>query len=228
MKFVLFFAIHFFIFFNNDSFDKSYHTRMKKYSYLALGDSYTIGESVPAAENFPNQTAQLLRNAGFDFEAPEIIATTGWTTDELQNAILKHKLQATFDVVTLLIGVNNQYRERAVENYKPEFELLLQQAIHFAGNNPHHVIVLSIPDWGVTPFAVDRNRNRIAKEIDAFNAVNKSISEKYEVHYLDITPGTREAAHDRSLIATDGLHPSGKEYSLWATELEKVIATLLK
>lgn len=195
----------------------------KTYTYLALGDSYTIGESVPAKENFPNQAVQLLRKAGYDFSEPEIVAKTGWTTDELQNAIHNHKFQSAYDFVTLLIGVNNQYRGRSVENYKTEFDSLLRQAIRFANNDPSHVIVLSIPDWGVTPFAEGRNRKKITEEIDTFNEINKTISVGFKVNYIDVTSGTREAATDSSLLAADGLHPSGKEYSKWATRLEKII-----
>ena len=200
----------------------------KTYSYLALGDSYTIGETVPANENFPNQTVQLLRKAGFDFKSSEIIAKTGWTTDELQNAISKHTFHPPYDFVTLLIGVNNQYRGRTVEDYKPEIESLLKQAIKFAGNENNHVIVLSIPDWGVTPYAEGRDRKKIAEEIDAYNAVNKTFAEKYKVHYIDITPGTREAANDPTLLANDGLHPSGKEYAKWAEKVSAMIQDELK
>ncbi len=228
MNFILFIAIHFSIFFGNYSFNNSYLAGMKKFTFQALGDSYTIGESVPATENFPNQTVQLLKKAGYDFESPEIIAKTGWTTDELQGAIQQQQFRSSYDFVTLLIGVNNQYRGRSVEEYKPEFESLLLQAIQFAGNNPDHVIVLSIPDWGATPFAADRDRKQIAKEIDAFNEANKNISKIYKVNYLNITPGTREAAGDLSLVATDGLHPSGKEYSRWADQLKIIIQSLLK
>src|SRR5215204_6484989 len=138
----------------------------KPYSYLALGDSYTIGQSVMASENFPNQTAQLLKTLGYDFKSPEIVATTGWTTDELQNNINNHSFTPPYDIVTLLIGVNNQYRGQPVNTYKPEFENLLKQAIQFAGGKVDHVIVLSIPDWGVTPFAAGRDRDQIARQID--------------------------------------------------------------
>src|SRR4029078_13221587 len=123
------------------------------YSYLALGDSYTIGESVPSTDNFPNQTVGLLNSSGHDFKTSEIVAKTGWTTDELQNNINNHSFIPPYNIVTLLIGVNDQYRGRPVDSYKPEFENLLKQAIQFAGNKADHVIVLSIPDWGVTPFA---------------------------------------------------------------------------
>ena len=193
------------------------------YSYLALGDSYTIGESVPSKENFPYQTVQLLAQAGYDFHSPEIVAKTGWTTDELQDAINKHKFLPSYDFVTLLIGVNNQYRGRTVENYKSEFESLLKQAIDFATGKADHVIVISIPDWGVTPFASGRDSRQISKEIDEYNAANKMLSEKYKVQYIDITPGTREAATDPSLLAADGLHPSAKEYARWA---EKIVAVI--
>jgi lysophospholipase L1-like esterase len=199
----------------------------KTYTYLALGDSYTIGESVPANENFPNQTVQLLRKAGFDFQLPEIVAKTGWTTDELQTAINNHHFFPSYDFVTLLIGVNNQYRGRTIENYKQEFESLLKQAVRFAGNKTSHVIVLSIPDWGVTPFAEGRNRKQIAQEIAVYNALSKVISEKYKVHYIDITTRTREAANDPALIMSDGLHPSGLEYKRWAEKVTAIIISYL-
>jgi lysophospholipase L1-like esterase len=195
----------------------------KAYTYLALGDSYTIGQSVMASENFPNQTVQLLNQQNYNFKSPEILATTGWTTDELQNNINSHTFTPPYDFVSLLIGVNNQYRGRSVENYKPEFESLLKQAIQFAGGKADHVIVLSIPDWGVTPFANGRDRAQIAREIDDYNAANKNISETYKVNYIDISPWTREAATDLSLIAGDGLHPSAKEYARWA---QKVFAAI--
>jgi lysophospholipase L1-like esterase len=198
------------------------------YTYLALGDSYTIGESVLLQENFPYQTVQLLRNAGFEFKVPEIIAKTGWTTDELQTAINNHKFLPKYDFVTLLIGVNNQYRGRSVENYKPEFESLLKQTIQFAGNDTNHVFVLSIPDWGATPFAEGRDRKQIAEEIDEYNAANKAMAEKYKVIYIDSTPGTREVANDPTLVATDGLHPSAKDYRRWAAKLADKIKSRLQ
>ncbi|WP_241237953.1 SGNH/GDSL hydrolase family protein [Pseudoflavitalea rhizosphaerae] len=189
------------------------------YTYLALGDSYTIGEGLPVAENFPYQTIQLLRKSGLDFHAAEIVAKTGWTTDELQKGIDSTLLKKQYDIVTLLIGVNNQYRGRSVEEYAGEFESLLKQAIHFAGDNPARVFVLSIPDWGVTPFAEGRDRQQIADEINQYNTTNKIIAGKYLVHYIDITPGTREALNNRTLLAADNLHPSGKEYGFWAERL---------
>ena len=193
------------------------------YTYLALGDSYTIGESVLPAENFPNQVVQLLKKSDIQFQSTEIIAKTGWTTDELKEAISKRELLPYYDFVTLLIGVNNQYRGRDIENYKTEFEDLLLQAIRLANGKNDRVIVLSIPDWGVTPFAEGRDREKIKKEIDEYNAAKKIITEKHKVHFIDITHGTREAAKDLSLLAADGLHPSAKDYSRWA---EKVFAII--
>ena len=198
------------------------------HSYLALGDSYTIGESVLPSENFPNQTVQLLTQSGYNFKSAEIIAKTGWTTDELQNSINSHTFTPPYDIVTLLIGVNNQYRGRPVDTYKPEFENLLRRAIQFAGGKTDHVIVLSIPDWGVTPFANGRDRAQIAREIDEYNSAKKTISENYKVNFIDITSLTREAANDLSLLAADGLHPSAKEYKRWSEKLADKIKALIQ
>ena len=185
---------------------------------LCLGDSYTIGEAVPQEDSFPFQTVKLLAKKNIIFEEPKIIAKTGWTTDELQVAIREANIKGTFDFVTLLIGVNNQYRNRDLGNYKEEFSALLHQAISFANGKPEKVVVLSIPDWGVTPFAEkdERGQEKISQAIDAFNAVNKQIAKREKVHYIDITPHSRKAKNDASLIATDGLHPSGKMYAYWA------------
>lgn len=193
----------------------SLSAQQKTYSYLAFGDSYTIGESVPVYDKFPYQLVQALRVKGIAFYAPEIVAKTGWTTDELQTGIGTTKLLPAYDLVTLLIGVNNQYRGWSIVQYEKEFEQLLKQAIQFAGNKPEHVVVVSIPDWGATPFAKDRDRVKITREIDAFNAVNKRISATYKTKYADITEGSRKAATDPALVAEDGLHPSGLEYAKW-------------
>jgi lysophospholipase L1-like esterase len=192
-------------------------------SYLALGDSYTIGESLPLKDNFPYQTVDLLKQKGIQISEPVIVAKTGWTTDELMTAIEKQQLKGQFNFVSLLIGVNNQYRGRDIENYQKEFEQLLQKAIAFAGGTTNHVFVLSIPDWGATPFAEGRDRLKIANEIDQFNSVNKKISERFKVNYIEITAGTREASKDPSLVAEDKLHPSKKEYARWAEKLSQAI-----
>jgi lysophospholipase L1-like esterase len=206
----------------------------KKYSYLALGDSYTIGESISIMENFPSQTVQLLRNSGYDFRAPEIIAKTGWTTMDLTEAIQNTKLLSSYDFITLLIGVNNQFQGLDINEYKKDFETLLKTAISLAGDKSGHVIVLSVPDWGATPFAEDRlcngtgkERKQISTEIDEYNMINQLLSRQYKVHYIDITPGTREAAKDETLLSNDKLHPSRKEYARWATPVFALISNAL-
>lgn len=217
MRFCLFILLFTFTSFMNKQ------PAMQTYTYLALGDSYTIGESVLLTESFPYQTMKALRKKGMNIHAPEIIAKTGWTTDELQTAINQHQFLPQYDFVTLLIGVNNQYRGYPIEQYEKEFESLLKQAIQFAGGNSSHVVVLSIPDWGATPFAEGRDRQQIAKEIDAYNAINERIAKQYQAHYINITPGTREAAADNTLVAADGLHPSAKEYGRWAERIMSIL-----
>jgi lysophospholipase L1-like esterase len=222
----LFFATIFFFICTGSTCSKNeieYMPTTKKMTYLALGDSYTIGEMVPAAENFPNQVYAMLKNQPAEIAAPRIIAKTGWTTDELETGIVNANntdpLAPSYDFVSLLIGVNNQYRGRTVDEYRPQFEELLKKAIRYAGNNRSRVVVVSIPDWGVTPFAEGRDRAQIAREIDAYNAANKQLAEQYNIHYIDITPWTREATSDPGLLASDGLHPSGKEYRRWAERI---------
>lgn len=199
---------------------------MSKHSntFLALGDSYTIGEGVPLYESFPYQAVQMLRAKGYHFHAPEIIAKTGWTTFELAESILHTRLNAPYDFVTLLIGVNNQYRNLLADDYKNDFEFILKKAIHLSGENAGHVIVLSIPDWGTTPFAKGRDSKKIAQEIDLFNSINKELAARYKVRYLDITPGSREANKTTSMLAADKLHPSGKEYARWAELVMEVVS----
>lgn len=188
-------------------------------TYLALGDSYTIGEQVPFAENFPNQTVALLRKQHLEVADPVVVATTGWTTDELQAAIRERNIRETFSLVSLLIGVNNQYRGRSLDEYKEQFRQLLEQAIHFANGHAEKVFVLSIPDWGVTPFAEGKDRQEIAKEIDAYNDAARTIATMHTCPFIDITDSTRTNGTDPEFLAGDGLHPSGKEYAVWARRL---------
>ncbi|MBK8611624.1 MAG: SGNH/GDSL hydrolase family protein [Chitinophagaceae bacterium] len=192
---------------------------MINYSYLALGDSYSIGEQVAFAENFPNQTVQLLRRSGFAYYAAEIIAKTGWTTDELIDAIENTVLLENYDMVSLLIGVNNQYRGRTVVEFENELEKLIQKAIQLAGNKPDHVFVLSIPDWGVTPFADGKDRILVATDIDAYNAVCNSSAKKFETNFMEITVSQRADGNKNEFLALDGLHPSALEYAKWASKL---------
>ena len=198
-------------------------------TYLALGDSYTIGEAVGLRENFPYQAVELLRQQGIAMAAPEIIATSGWTTDELAAGIRRHRLLPMYDFVSLLIGVNNQYRGRKLEEYKNDFAALLQQAIEFAGNKKEHVVVLSIPDYGVTPFGQKLQPDQIAKDLDIFNKAAEEICREQNVVFIDITTGSRDAYNDPSLIPPDEMPPSAKEYTKWAQKVaEWVTATLQK
>ena len=197
-------------------------------SFLALGDSYTIGQSVGETDRFPIHTARMLNDNNIKISPPQIIALTGWTTSDLLNAINYNPPTNDFDIVTLLIGVNNQYQGKSLENYKVEFTQLLNKAIGYARQLPSHVFVLSIPDYSVTPFAVGRDTAKIAREIDEFNNANKTISIAAGVHYINITPISRMVKNDPTLIATDGLHPSGKQYSLWSQLLAPEIIQALK
>lgn len=197
--------------------------------YLALGDSYTIGQSVPESDRYPVQTTGILIQKNENFSAPEIIARTGWTTTNLINAInTTPPSRSSYDIVTLLIGVNNQYQGLSKTQYRDEFTQLLNRAIQYAGDRKQRVIVLSIPDYSVTPFASGSNKAFISSEIDSFNAINKDITLSMGVHYVDITPSTRQAASDPSLVAGDGLHPSGKEYKKWADMLVPVIQAAIR
>lgn len=184
--------------------------------YLALGDSYTIGERVDAKLRWPVQLADLLRGQRMDVGQPTIIARTGWTTDELSDAIDAARPTGPYNLVSLLIGVNNQYRGRSVEEYREQFVFLLNRAVGFAGGRPERVLVLSIPDWGVTPYAEGRDRAGIGAQIDQFNAVAAEAAARAGTMYVDVTPNSRLAAEDATLIAKDGLHPSGAMYAAWA------------
>lgn len=195
---------------------------------LCLGDSYTIGESVPVGERWPMQLAAALKNRGLDVADPVIIASTGWTTDELDAAIDEASPEGPYDLVTLLIGVNNQYRGRSAEEYRKEFRALLARAIGFAGDRPNRVIVLSIPDWGVTPFAGDGDRAKIAREIDAFNRISREEAGRAGARYVDITPISRVAASEPALTAEDGLHPSGEMYRRWVELVVTEAAAVVK
>jgi lysophospholipase L1-like esterase len=198
-------------------------------TYLALGDSYTIGQSVPEKDRYPVQVVALLNSQKIKFSQPEIIAQSGWTTGNLLAKLASAPpLNARYDIVTLLIGVNNQYRQRTQEEYRQEFTTLLTKAIQYAGNNSRRVFVLSIPDYSVTPFATGSNKDLISKEIDSFNVINKEISLLNNVNYLYITGFTRLAGANPSLLANDGLHPSGTEYSVWAQNLVPMIRDVLQ
>ena len=184
--------------------------------FLALGDSYTIGQSVEGSERWPVQLVRRIREAGVKIADPEIIAQTGWTTGELSAALEEGIPKGTYDIVSLLIGVNNQFRGLDINQYRTEFANLLQRAVTLAGGNSSHVIVVSIPDWGVTPFAQGLDRDLIAQQINLFNSVSRMEAARAGSRYVDVTGISRKAVTQLSLLAVDGLHPSGEMYSQWA------------
>jgi lysophospholipase L1-like esterase len=195
--------------------------------YLAIGDSYTIGEKVAVSERYPEQLVAALRKDNITVQSSRIIARTGWTTEDLSTAIADAQLNdSTYSMVSLLIGVNNQYRGRNVDTYPPEFERLLQKAIQLAGGKKEKVFVVSIPDYAYTTFG--NGNAQISAGIDAYNKVNKEISDKFGVVYINITPISREGLMDKELVATDGLHPSGKQYKRWVDLMLMDVKRLLK
>jgi len=198
-------------------------------TFLALGDSYTIGEGVASGERWPVQLVERLREDGIDIADPQIIAMTGWTTDELAAAMDAASFAPPYDLVTLLIGVNNQYRGRSVDEYRAQFRDLLLRAIEFAGGTAAHVIVVSIPDWGVTPFAAREGRDaaRVAREIDAFNAVACAETGGVGAHWIDVTTLSR-ATGSRDELVADGLHPSGAQYARWTAAILPVARKVMQ
>lgn len=193
------------------------------FQYLALGDSYTIGESVSLNDNFPNQLAKLIEVENPSINS-KIIARTGWTTANLQQALNSDQANSkTVDLVTLLIGVNNEFQGRSTTEYRTEFEHLAKDAIRLTGGKTEHVVVLSIPDYGYTPYGKTRQES-ISVRIDTFNAINKEIAESLHLKYVDITPISRNGLKTPNLVAQDGLHPSGEMYKLWAEEVKKSIS----
>ena len=194
--------------------------------YLALGDSYTIGEDVLADQRWPMQLTEKLRRQGVVIDDPQIVAVTGWTTDELSDGIDKAELAASYDLVTLLIGVNNQYRGRPAEEYRTQFRALLMRAMSLAGKRPQRLVVVSIPDWGVTPFGHQSGRNlrQIAAELDALNAIAHAETLEAGARFVNITGISRDHAN---LVASDGLHPSGAQYSLWTQAIEPAVRAAL-
>ena len=198
------------------------------YTYLALGDSYTIGQSVPLSASFPYQLQAQLGTLNYTVANPNIIAVTGWTTQNLINGISQARITQQFSFVTLLIGVNNQYQGLSQTDYRTDFVQLLNTAIGYAGGNKNRVFVLSIPDYSVTPFAQGSDIATISSEIDQFNSINLDESTKAGVNYVNITDISRQAATDPTLIASDGLHPSQKMYALWVQRLTPLVAAQIK
>ena len=195
--------------------------------YLALGDSYTIGEKVAARNRWPNQLAKLLEDQGIHSEVT-IIARTGWTVQELWQGIQASPPEGTYALVTLLIGVNDQYRGYPVDSYREDFRFMLGKAIEYAGGNPKRVVVLSIPDWGFTPFAGAQDTEPISQKIDEFNAVNLQETQNAGAYYVEVTDISRMAMDDFDLLASDHLHPSGKMYAMWAEKTLPIALEVLK
>lgn len=196
--------------------------------YLALGDSYTIGASVERDDNFPNQTFQLLKSAGFKTNSIQIIAKNGWTAEDLITAVATTNKRNSYQVVTLLIGVNNQYQGKSSKEFEPSFLALLKSAIVLTGNKPKRVFIISIPDWGITPFASGRDRKEIANEIDAYNLVCEKNAKAEGANYINITDAYRIDGSKPDYLSSDGLHPSKLEYTKWAIKLTQQIVNVLE
>ncbi len=184
--------------------------------YLALGDSYTVGEGVAPTQRWPVKLAALLRERGIDVGDPTILAKTGWTTGELRAAMAATGEKERFDLVSLLVGVNDQYRGYDVARYRHDFSDILARAIELAGNRLSRVVVISVPDWSVTPFAEGRDRTRISAEIELFNSVNAEIAKAAGVRRVDITDASRDVGAAGELLVSDGLHPGPGMYDRWA------------
>lgn len=195
--------------------------------YLALGDSYTIGESVEPEMRWPVQLATKLRSDGFKISEPRIIATTGWTTADLLNAMDAQLINEKFDLVSVSIGVNNQYQGKPLDAYREDLNAVFKRAISHSENGAAGVFAVSIPDYGVTPFGAER-AEEIGREIDEFNKVFQEVAEEYDIDFYDITPISRQAIDQPELIAEDDLHPSGEMYRLWVEQIyNKVKAKLI-
>jgi len=189
---------------------------MAQQTYLALGDSYTIGEGLDLEESWPFQLTRLLNNKGFNFNPPKIIAKDGWQTDELIKAINEeledHEL---YDMVSLLIGVNNQYDEEPFGKYKSEFKKLLETAISRCKYKNKAVFVVSIPDYGVTPFATEKGKTKAIDDLIKYNAYAKKQCQKHNVPFYDITDLSAKLNKTNNMLVEDGLHPNAKQYHAW-------------
>lgn len=196
-------------------------------SYLALGDSYTIGTGIEVDNSYPYQLADTLRAKGITVDTTHIIATNGWTTTDLKKGISENTPDSAFNLVSLLIGVNNQYQWLDIELYRTEFRELLEQSIEFAGGKSENVFVISIPNYGVTPFAQSKDPDYIRRKITEYNGIAEEISSEYDIPFINITPISELAEDDLSLLASDELHPSAKMYSMWIDEMLPTITEIL-
>ena len=193
---------------------------MKKYNYLALGDSYTIGEDIDSEDSFPNHLIKSAKEQSFIVEKFSIIATTGWTTTDLINALMQSNCNAIqWDVITLLIGVNNQYQNKDIDLYKQEYQILLRECLKLVNQNPNRILGVSIPDYSVTPFAQQFNTQKISKEINEYNRIANHFLTAAGCKNVNITGLSRLSENDESLLTNDNLHPSGKQYKLWSERI---------
>ncbi len=192
--------------------------------YLALGDSYTKGQSVPLSQSFPYQLQDTLQKNPLTKVSVQVIAQTGWTTQNLLDAIANANIHEEYDLVTLLIGVNNQYQNKPISLYEQQFPALVDKAIQLAGGDTSKVLIISIPDYAYTPFG--QGNPNISEGIDTYNMLNQQFAQQYGIQYVNITDISRQGLAQPSLVATDGLHPSGKMYSLWVERIAKAVATI--
>ena len=190
-------------------------------SLLALGDSYTIGEGVNEEERWPNQFVQVAYENGIDFLTPRIIAMTGWKTYDLINGIESSNFEKKYDYVSLLIGVNNQFNSRSINEFEDDLDKLLIK-INNLKKKDGSVLIVSIPDWGSSPYGENMDRNQISTEINTFNNSLKSFANINGLKYVDVTEISRRVINEPNLITSDNLHPSGLMYLEWAKKIFNV------
>jgi lysophospholipase L1-like esterase len=223
------FSLLFFLFSNCHSKNNGLNpSKIEPISYLALGDSYTIGTGIDVEENWPMQLSDLLKDNNLTVRNTKIIAANGWTTTDLKEGILYENPDSSYNMVSLLIGVNNQYQGLDIELYKTDFRELLEQSIAFANGDSGKVFVVSIPNYGVTPFGKLRDAEKVTREIASYNEIAKNISAEYGIPFVNITPISEMAEDDRDLLASDDLHPSAKMYGMWVKEIMPTVTQLLQ
>ena len=197
------------------------NSNQTQFSLLALGDSYTIGEGVDEDQRWPNQFIKVAYENGVDFSSSRIIAETGWKSYDLINAIESSNFEKKYDYVSLLIGVNNQFNSRPVNEFKNDLDKLLIKINNLKKKNGS-VLIISIPDWGSSPFGEGFDRNVISNEINTFNNSLKNFANTNGLNYVDVTEISRRAINEPNLIAIDNLHPSGIMYLEWAKKIFQV------
>lgn len=202
---------------------------MAQHTYLALGDSYTIGEGLDIKQSWPYQLQNLLNEKGFNIKQPKIIAKTGWRTDELIEAIQEQiKDEKQYNMVSLLIGVNNQYQNKPLSQYKKEFKDLLKTAISKCKQDNKGVFVVSIPDYGVTPFAKEKDKTKAIEDLKQYNAFAKTQCQKNDVAFYDITELSAKLSQSKTMLINDHLHPNAEQYKAWTESFLPQLVQQLK